>query len=418
MHEPGWAARPTGSVRLYGGWCAFGPQKRRRADVEIVEGRVFDIVEERGVRGSAGTESPSIDLSGFLMMPGLVNAHDHLQFGLFPRLGDPPYGNYIEWGTDIHVKFREVIARHKAVPKEVRLAWGGIRNLLCGVTTVCHHDPLWEELGREDFPVRVLQKFGWGHSVALGVDLVKARAETADGEPFIVHACEGVDGQAYAELAELERMGLLRERTVLVHGLSMDEAGVGRVKESGVSLIVCPSSNEFLYARLPDMAMLGTIEDVALGNDSPLTATGDLLDEIRFVSHCCGVEDDLLYRMVTEAPAAVLRLRDGEGSMQASGIGDLIAVRDTGEVGARRLRCMSMHDVELVVVGGCVQLASEEMMERIPKSAVRKMEPLWIEGTIRWLRAPVAMLLRKAEEVLGKGEVRLGGRQVRIPELG
>jgi hypothetical protein len=178
---------------------------------------------------------------------------------------------------------------------------------------------------------------------------------------------------------------------------------------------VCPSSNQFLFDRLPDMALLGAIENVALGNDSPLTAGGDLLDEIRFATRFCGIQPDAAYRMVTEAPTAILRLRDQEGSITVAGVGDLMAVRDTGEAAADRLRELSMHDVEFVMVGGCVQLASATIMERLPEAAIQGLEPLWIDGTIRWLRAPVKELVLKAEEMLGKGEVRLGGRPVRVP---
>lgn len=162
------------------------------------------------------------------------------------------------------------------------------------------------------------------------------------------------------------------------------------------------------------MALLGGIDNVALGNDSPLTAEGDLLDEIRFVMHSCGIPPETVYRMVTEAPAAILRLKDGEGSIGVSGTGDLIAVRDTGEDAADRLRTLSAVDVEFVMIEGRVQLASEAILERLPLPAKHGLEPVWIDGTIRWLRAPVKELLQKTEEVLGKGEVRLGGKTVRI----
>ena len=400
---------------LHGACCAFGPQGRIRASIEIIAGRVNQILDGPGSSGSARTGNLPIDLNGFLVMPGLINAHDHLQFALFPRLANPPYRNYIDWGSDIHDKFRDVIVKHGAVSKDVRLWWGGIRNLLCGVTTVCHHDCLWPELQRQDFPIRVVQEYGWGHSLALGGDLLKARLSTPEGRPFILHACEGVDEQAHAELAGLDRLGLLDGLTVLVHGLAIDEAGLELVRKRRVSLIFCPSSNEFLFKRLPDMALLGTIENVALGNDSPLTAEGDLLDEIRFASRFCDIWPDAIYRMVTEAAATVLRLGDHEGSIAVSGVGDLMAVRDTGEAAQNRLRELSMHDVEFVMVGGCVQLASETIMERLPGAVVQGLEALWIDGTTRWLRAPVRELLLKAEEVLGKGEVRLGGRTVRIP---
>jgi cytosine/adenosine deaminase-related metal-dependent hydrolase len=376
---------------------------------------VAQILNDPASSSSAQTGHAEIDLSGFLVMPGLVNAHDHLQFALFPRLADPPYRNYIDWGADIHEKFRDVIAKHRSVPKDVRLWWGGIRNLLCGVTTVCHHDCLWPELQREDFPIRIVQEYGWGHSLSLGGDLLKARSRTPEGKAFILHACEGVDEQAYAELAGLDRLGLLDERMVLVHGLAIDDAAVALVRDRRVSLIVCPSSNQFLFEKLPDMALLGTIENVALGSDSPLTAEGDLLDEIRFAIRSCGIQSDAVYRMITAAPAAVLRLEDEEGSITVTGVGDFIAVRDTGQAAADRLKELSMHDVEFVMVRGCVQLASEMIMERLPSATMQGLEPLWIDGTVRWLRAPVKELLLKAEEVLGKGELRLGGKPVRIP---
>src|SRR6202789_676245 len=415
MHEPGSSSRGTGSAILHGACCAFEPRERTRASIEIIAGCVAEVLNDPASSSSARTGHGVIDLSGFLLMPGLINAHDHLNFALFPRLADPPYRNYVDWGTDIHDKFRDVIAKHRAIPKGVRIWWGGIRNLLWNVRTVSYHDSLLAELKRGDFPIRVVQEYGWGHSLALGGDLLKARSITPEGRAFILHACEGVDKQAYAELAELDRLGLLDERTVLVHGLAIDDAGIALVRERRVSVIVCPSSNQFLFKRLPDMALLGPIENVALGNDSPLTAEGDLLDEVRFAGRSCGIQPDAVYRMVTEAPAVVLRLRDQEGSITVTGVGDLMAVRDTGQAAPDRLRELSMHDVEFVMVGGCVQLASETIMERLPEAAVQGLEPLWIDGTIRWLRAPVKDLFLKAEEILGKGEVRLGGRPVRIP---
>ena len=354
-------------------------------------------------------------LSGYLLLPGFVNAHDHLGFSLFPKLGNPPYRNYIDWGDDIHIRFPDLIAKHRAVPKAIRLWWGGLRNLLCGVTTVSHHDPFWPELRREDFPVRVVQNHGWGHSLALGGDLRQARIATPVGQPFIVHACEGVDELAREELGGLERLGVLDDHTVLVHGLAIDRDGVALMRDRRTALIVCPSSNMFLFEKIPDMALLSNIEMIALGSDSPLTATGDLLDEIRFAMRYSGISALAAYRMVTTAPAAILRLRDAEGSIQESGLADLIAVQDTGQDPLDRLESLYMNDVELVMIGGRVQLASDAMLGRLSPAARHGLELLSVDGSIRWLRAPVNALLQKTEEVLGKGEVRLGCRKLLIP---
>ena len=392
-----------------------GPGATSRVSIKITDGRVTRIVSLSSALPEAAPKPADIDLSEFLILPGFVNAHDHLQFAVFPRMGNPPYRNYIDWGDDIHRNFPELIAKYHAIAKADRLWWGGIRNLLCGVTTVGHHNALWPELRREDFPVRVVQDYGWAHSLALGGDIRQARATTPVGRPFIVHACEGVDEQAREELWALERLGVLDSSTVLVHGLNIDHDGVALMRDHRASLIVCPSSNRFLFGKVPDLSLLIKIEKIALGSDSPLTAEGDLLDEVRFTMRFCGMSASTAYHMVTTAPAEILRLENAEGSIKESGLADLIAVRDTGQLPAERLATLSLNDVELVMVGGRVQLASESMLERLPFAATCGLEPLSIDRSIRWLRAPIKALLHKTEEVLGRGEVRLGFRKLSIP---
>jgi hypothetical protein len=68
------------------------------------------------------------------------------------------------------------------------------------------------------------------------------------------------------------------------------------------------------------------------------------------------------------------------------------------------------------MIGGRVQLVSEAILEQLPPSAKQDLESLSIDGTTRWLRAPVKALLQKAEEALGKGEVRLGSRAICLPD--
>jgi cytosine/adenosine deaminase-related metal-dependent hydrolase len=235
------------------------------------------------------------------------------------------------------------------------------------------------------------------------------------GRAFVLHACEGVDLVAQSELRELDRMGLLDSSTVLVHGLAIDRQGVVLMNVRHASLIVCPSSNHFLYGKLPDMALLGEIERVALGSDSPVSAEGDLLDEIRFAVDRCEISPERAYRMVTTIPAQILRLEDGEGAIRESGVADFIAIRDTGGTPANRLQTLAICDIEFVMIGGRVQLASETVFERLPTSARHGLEPLSVGPVIRWLRAPVVDLLRRTEKVLGNGEVRLGSRLINLP---
>ncbi len=398
-----------------GARCATGPQQSANCAIEISGGRIHRFLDRSPSAQISTPGALPIDLTGFLLLPGLINAHDHLEFALFPRLGGRTYRNYIEWGDDIHAKYPEMIAAHRAVPKETRVWWGGIRNLLCGVTTVSHHNPLLPEMLRDEFPVRVVRNYGWAHSPALGGDLRRARAATPEGAPFIVHACEGTDELARQEVWQLERMGLVDEQTVLVHGLALDASGVSLLINRHASLIVCPSSNQFLFGVLPDLTRLSSIGNIALGNDSPLTAGGNLLDEIRFAIEACHIAPHAAYRMVTTTPAAVLRLSNGEGTIQEHGIADLIALKDTGQQPADRLPSLTLHDVELVMIGGRIQLASNTILERLPPAARHGLEPLFVDEDTRWVRAPVAELMRRAEGMFGMGQLRIGNKIVSMP---
>lgn len=401
-------ARCSRSLVLQGGRCVIEARKSLPGSIEIIGGQITSIFDN--VRPLLGHKE--IDLCGYLIMPGLINAHDHLEFSLFPRLGNPPYANYIDWGEDIHCSFPDLLARYRSVPKDLSVWWGGIRNLLCGVTTVSHHNPLRPAMLREDFPVRVLRQHGWGHSLALGGNLLAARSSTPGGGVFIVHGCEGIDAIAYEELWALDRLNLLDEKTVLVHGLAIDEKGAALMRDCGSSLIVCPSSNNFLFKIIPNISILKLIPNLTLGNDSPLTAEGDLLDEIRFAVLHCGIEPETIYSMVTQAPASILRLHNGEGTIRIGGVADLVAIRDTGLEIADRIAELSMKDIELVLIGGRVQLAGEELLGRIPEIERKGLEPLWIDGVTRWIRADVKALTSDTELVLGRKKVRLGNRAV------
>ena len=340
-----------------------------------------------------------------------------MEFALFPRLGNPPYENATEWALDIQEREASTISLHKLVPKECRLWWGALRNLLCGVTTVCHHNPLNPVLLSEDFPVRVISKYGWEHSVAFAKDVSHAMQQTGVDEPFIIHACEGTDQVSAVDLQILDLLGAIEQRSVLIHGLALESEGIALLNERRASLIVCPSSNKFLFGKTHTREQLRSIQQLALGSDSPLTAAGNLLDEVRFMKSECDMESEEVYELVTDRPATILRLRRGEGTLKPKAIADLIAVRYRNDSPSRTLTSLSWRDVELVITGGRIRLASAKMLERLPVKIKRQLNPLTVEDTVRWLSAPVSVLYEAAEKVLGKGNVRLGGLRVSPAEV-
>jgi hypothetical protein len=126
-----------------------------------------------------------------------------------------------------------------------------------------------------------------------------------------------------------------------------------------------------------------------------------------------GVTSGLLYRLVTTDAAATLRVPEGAGRIQQSGLADLIAVRDCAATHAETLCRLTLRDIELVLIGGRVRLASAHLYERLPEPLRKGLHPLVVDGHTRWLRAPIPSLLETAEAILGRDSLRLGGKEVR-----
>jgi cytosine/adenosine deaminase-related metal-dependent hydrolase/SAM-dependent methyltransferase len=361
---------------------------------------------------SENSSAAQLDLPNYLLLPGLINAHDHLEFALFPKLGGFKYNNCGEWATDIHTRHAEVIAKHRRVPRRTRLWWGAIRNLLAGVTTVCHHNPYEPEFLSSDFPIRVVREFQWAHSLATDLDAVAKHSATPQDQPFIIHGAEGTDEQSRKEIRMLDEAGMLDERTVLVHGLALDSESISKLNAANCSIIWCCSSNSFLYGRHHTADLMRSVKRLAIGTDSSLTAVGDLLDELRFIARHTSLSGHELWPLVTNRSAEVLRLHSGTPSLLRHDTPDIVAIRDGGVSPADTLISSAFTAVELVVSKGRVFLASPTVFECLPPQLQENMECLEIDGTLRWIRAPINSLLAEAEQYLGS-DIRLGGRRLR-----
>lgn len=400
------------ALQISGASYALGPDAATAASISIERGHIHAISSDANRRPSSiSTSSAILDLPGYMLLPGLVNAHDHLEFALFPNLGAGPYQNSVEWAKEIHHTHASLIARHRKVPKAVRFWWGALRNLLCGVTTVCHHNPLSRELLSPDFPIRVLSRYGWAHSLEMDPHLIHNFDHTPPNIPFVLHAAEGVDAKSAQEIFDLDRMQVLDDRTVLVHGLALNPKAVALLNRRRSSLVICPTSNQFLFHCAPSSTLIKSLNTVVLGSDSPLTSSGDLLDEINFARNEIGVSPNSLYEMITARSANVLRLRNGEGRIRASAIADLIAVRDKALTPAETIAQLTFDQVELVILSGRVQLASASLYDRLPASLKTGLQPLIVEGHERWVRAPIDDLLTAARKAVGR-DIRLGGKKV------
>jgi cytosine/adenosine deaminase-related metal-dependent hydrolase len=375
-----------------------------RMDLEILSGRIQRF-------GSTTGRGPALDLHGHLILPGLINCHDHLEFNLFPRLGQGPYPNAAAWAEDIYHPDCSPVKEHLAVPKALRLVWGGLKNLLSGVTSVAHHNPYEAAVLDNGFPVRVVKRFGWAHSLHFSPDLISRYRAVSRRWPFLMHAAEGTDATAAIEIQELERAEVLSSRTVLIHGVGIDCDSLEILLRRRCSLVWCPSSNLFMLSRTLRPEVLRAGLPICLGTDSALTGQGDLACELQVARKAACLTAEDIYPMVTTQAARVLHLTRGQGEIRENGIADLLVVPDPGQNPAEALQdfCPTV-----VILGGRIQLVSTNLSERMDPLLPRNFQKIALEGRGAWLvNANISWLLAATEAVLGP-DFQLAGRRVRV----
>ncbi len=325
-----------------------------------------------------------IDGQGGLIIPGMINAHDHLELNTFKRLKyQEQYMHSRQWIEDIEARFDEDpdLVQPRQQPLVDRLWVSAFKNLLSGVTTVCHHNPLHKPLKR-NYPIRVVQRYGFCHSLFRGDDPEKSYQATNPNWPWIIHLAEGVDAEATAEFDTLDQLGLLRPNTVLVHGVGLTVEQQQTLAKRGGGLIWCPASNEFLFGRTADVEQLAAVGKVALGSDSRLTGADDLLAELQ-VAHQTGQLDwQQLFRLVTIDAANLLRL-SGVGSIVEGAPADFVLLPSpTRDDLFSELLGLNRSQIVLVMVGG-KPLVGAPQMQSVFEAANVQRTSVFIDGQLK-----------------------------------
>jgi cytosine/adenosine deaminase-related metal-dependent hydrolase len=272
------------------------------------------------------TPAFEIELHDHVVLPALVNAHDHLHQNSVPPLPlATPFRNSYEWAAAFREHFDDAAVKAAmSRPLRARLWHGGLKNALCGATTVMHHDPAHETFDVTSFPVRVSQPYTWAHSLHLGYgpDVVASFCAAPPQVPWFIHLAEGTDSLAAGELQELRQLGCLSGSTVLIHAVGLRDADVVDILRAGAGVVWCPSSNLSLLGQTITPRRLRALFEagcLALGTDSRLTGARDLLAELEVAAAHSDFSPRELLQLVTERALRLLRTTEAA---------DCIVVRD------------------------------------------------------------------------------------------
>jgi hypothetical protein len=234
---------------------------------------------------------------------------------------------------------------------------------------------------RKDFPVRVLKNYGWAHSLHFSTEeeIIKSYQSTPKNWPWFIHLAEGTDELAASEYQRLKKLGCVGLNTIPVHfvGLTAEDvvdAHVSTVYSNGFSaghgsqmpFVWCPTTNIYLLGKTGHPRM-GWNTRILLGSDSRLTADGDLLDELKYLSRNTKPENawqevsvviNFIYRWQNDLVDIVEPLRPDDCA-------DFIALPNSSNV-AWDLCHSSRKDLQLVMRDGIPQIGAPELMARFP----------------------------------------------------
>lgn len=316
---------PIADRPLLNGWCA------------IDRGRIA-AVGRAGASLPFRDDAPLIDLGNVAVMPGLVNAHTHLELS-WMRGRVPRRGRFTEWvRTMLQVRRREappsgeIGASVDAAIAEMRASGtalvGDVSNSLATVAPlrasefqgVVFHELLRLaatdadavlELGLDAVkrcgtstrvPVTLAPHAPYSVSPRL-FQGIRAALEHMPFLPSTVHVGESPEEiellatgtGPWRDLLEalgvwdpswtpprtdpvsyLDRMKVLSPRLLAVHGVQLDDAALGRLKSRGTTLVTCPRSNDYVGVGYPPVERFyHSGVSVAIGTDS-LASNDDL----------------------------------------------------------------------------------------------------------------------------------------------
>ena len=327
-----------------------------------------------------------IDASGCYVMPGLVQTHIHLVQTIFRGLAEQL--SLLEWLRD---RIWPLEAAHDEASLRATARLGLLDLLMTGTTTILDMgtthggDVIAEELVASGIRARFGQAMMDGGdgvpkelrettsaSLHASARLAMQWSEAADGRigyayaprfalsctrelleavgditkrlDLLVHThsnenvteralIESATGQA--PIAYLDGVGLVNERSVIAHGVHLDQGEVATLRERGASIAHCPSSNLKLGSGIADARALRDAGiTVGIGADGAACNNRlDGFDELRLAAllaaalHGPGTLTawDVL-AMGTRDGARAMRLGDSIGTIEAGKKADLIVL--------------------------------------------------------------------------------------------
>lgn len=323
------------------------------------------------------------DFGDKILMPGMINAHDHLLGNYYPRVGKGPYLNWLPWDNDL--KSSPVYAERSKIPPKLIYQLGAYRNLIAGTTTVSDHIPHFvNDPYIKDLPIRVLKNYSLAHECSKydlnwgdGIDVEHKKA-TKNNLSFITHIEEGYDKEAEEGIDVLIKNKALDYHTVLIHAIALSDQDIKEVAKKNANLVWCPNSNMFMFNRTGNVKKwLGNHINVALGTDSPMSGGLNILDELQFGKKTYkklynqDINDKTLLNMVTINAAKAFLMDQTLGSIAVNKSADFVLINNTAKDPYKAIINTKLEDIALVFFEGNPIYGDKEYKDIFKKANIK-----------------------------------------------
>lgn len=358
--------------------------------------------------GSGRSKTKVIDTAG-IILPGLIDLHDHLSWNAFPRWKpNSEFGNRYEWQartaylTTLSAPHQELIDAGLACDlgryAEIKAIVGGATSVVGTTADPClkglarnldWYSGLYqkgalnqEKLAYQVFPLELLEKdpanpnpFG---------DANRVRDALANGtlKSFLIHLAEGKpnDAAAEREFRVLRGRGLLQPGVVVIHGVALSEADLREMKDHSLGFVWSPRSNIELYGSTANVALVKQLGiKIAIAPDWSPTGSSGMLDELRYASiwdYKTKATDELfssseLIQMATSSAAELAGLKASLGTLAPGFYADILVIKPAN--GTRRSSTEPNQmvltsrpvDVQLVIIGGIPTYGDPGLMAQL-----------------------------------------------------
>jgi len=337
-----------------------------------------------------------IDMGDAVLLPGLINAHTHLELSWL-RGRVPPANRFTDWvktlvairrGTEQAITPEIVAPIHDAISE---LQWtgtvavGDVSNSLAAVEPMVQHGVkgvVFHELlgfNERDGAVIAASREKRDAAARRGVrvslaahapystslELFKAIREAVNASPCPIMAVHLGESQEEVELLAtgggpwrgiletigvwrddwtvpqcgpvqfLERHGVIDAATLVVHGVQFDDAALARLRALGATLVTCPRSNRWVGVGYPPIERFYKSRvPVAVGTDS-LASVEDLnlFSELKTMRYLApSVPARKILESATIVGARALGVDEELGTLTPGKAADIIAVTVPADV--------------------------------------------------------------------------------------